>query len=130
MRDPRTEPRAGDAILSDGSAYVIGEVDDAEVMYGCGDHRYWYKPLDQWRDDMKEATVLHVAEEVVKECAACKATRDGLEIVPAGFEIAELCATHLKRYRTFEKEETRKQWEAELERMRKAGLDFTCHIAL
>lgn len=62
MRDPRINPKQGDALLDpkDG-AIVVGRISDGEVMFGCGDHRYWYMALDEWRVRMKEAKVLHAA---------------------------------------------------------------------
>ncbi len=61
-RDPRSDPHEGDALLTEDGAIVIGSV-DPEVMYGCGDHRYWFLPLPEWRKQMADAKVLHVSEE-------------------------------------------------------------------
>ena len=70
-RDPRQDPQDGDCLLApDGPRMVGGIVREiaghtrhplVEVMWGCGDSRYYYTPLPEWRERMKTATVLYAS---------------------------------------------------------------------
>lgn len=65
-RDPRVDPAREDVLLAEDGIRVVGDVATNEeglvdVWWGCGDPRYYWTPLPEWREEMKSAKVIYAA---------------------------------------------------------------------
>lgn len=62
MRDPRLNPKPGDVLLEKDEEFPLivgGNTTDLEIWWGCGDSRYWWCSIDEWRTRHAESRVLY-----------------------------------------------------------------------